>query len=43
MARIDALTSRPIGAVDRRIFGRFTEHLGRCVYGGLFDEGSPLK
>lgn len=42
MARIDVLTNRPIGTVDSRIFGSFTEHLGRCVYGGLFDEGSPL-
>ena len=42
MARIDVLTDRPIGTVDRRIFGSFTEHLGRCVYGGVFDEGSRL-
>jgi alpha-L-arabinofuranosidase len=42
VARIDVLTNRPIGTVDSRIFGSFTEHLGRCVYGGLFDEGSPL-
>jgi alpha-L-arabinofuranosidase len=27
--------------VDRRIFGQFIEHLGRCIYGGIFDEGSP--
>ena len=42
MARIDVLTDQPIGTLDRRIFGSFTEHLGRCVYGGVFDEGSPL-
>jgi alpha-N-arabinofuranosidase len=42
VARIDVLTDRPIGTVDRRIFGSFTEHRGRCVYGGVFDEGSPL-
>ena len=42
MARIDVLTDRPIGTVDRRIFGSFTEHLGRCVYGGVFDQGSRL-
>ena len=28
--------------VDRRILSGFTEHLGRCIYGGVFDEGSPL-
>ena len=43
MAQIDVLTERPIGPVDRRLFGSFTEHLGRCVYGGLFDEGSRLS
>jgi alpha-N-arabinofuranosidase len=42
VARIDVLTDQPIGTLDRRIFGSFTEHLGRCVYGGVFDEGSPL-
>jgi alpha-N-arabinofuranosidase len=42
VARIDVLADRPIGTLDRRIFGSFTEHLGRCVYGGIFDEGSPL-
>lgn len=41
MARIDVLTDRPIGMLDRRVFGGFTGHLGRCVYGGLFEEGSP--
>jgi len=38
--RIDV--DRPLGRVDRRIFGGFIEHLGRCIYGGIFDEGSPL-
>ena len=38
MAHIDVLTGRPIGTVDRRIFGSVTEHLGRCVDGGVVDE-----
>ena len=25
-----------IGTTDRRLFGAFVEHLGRCVYGGIF-------
>jgi len=25
-----------LGEVDRRIFGQFIEHLGRCVYGGIW-------
>jgi alpha-N-arabinofuranosidase len=38
--RIDP--ARAIGEVDRRIFGGFVEHLGRCIYGGIYDEGSRL-
>uniref|UniRef100_A0A831TAV2 non-reducing end alpha-L-arabinofuranosidase n=1 Tax=Thermorudis peleae TaxID=1382356 RepID=A0A831TAV2_9BACT len=43
MARIKIDLDRRIGTVDRRIFGGFIEHLGRCIYGGIFDEGSPLS
>src|SRR5438874_5881787 len=43
MARIGIDLSRRIGTVDRRIFGNFIEHLGRCIYGGIFDEGSALS
>jgi alpha-N-arabinofuranosidase len=35
--------NRVTGQVDRRILSGFTEHLGRCVYGGIYDEGSPLS
>ena len=42
-ARIKIDTDRRLGRVDRRIFGQFIEHLGRCIYGGVFDEGSPLS
>jgi alpha-L-arabinofuranosidase len=34
-------TEMAIADVDRRIFGGFAEHLGRCVYGGIYDPGSP--
>jgi alpha-N-arabinofuranosidase len=30
-----------IGEIDRRLFGAFVEHLGRCVYGGIFEPGHP--
>ena len=30
-----------IGATDRRLFGAFIEHLGRCIYGGIFEPGHP--
>ena len=42
MARIKVDLDRQVGRVDRRIFGGFVEHLGRCIYGGILDEGSPL-
>ena len=29
--------------ISRHIYGHFAEHLGRCIYGGVFDEGSPLS
>jgi alpha-N-arabinofuranosidase len=32
-----------IGKVDRRLFGSFVEHLGRCVYGGIYAPGGPLS
>jgi alpha-N-arabinofuranosidase len=28
-------------AVDPRLFGSFVEHLGRCVYTGIFEPGHP--
>jgi len=31
-----------IGEVDKRIFGSFIEHLGRAVYGGIYQPGSPF-
>ena len=30
-----------IGRTDPRLFGAFVEHLGRCVYGGIFEPGHP--
>lgn len=30
-----------IGETHRRLFGAFIEHLGRCVYGGIFEPGHP--
>ncbi|MHB1009326.1 MAG: arabinosylfuranosidase ArfA [Propionibacteriaceae bacterium] len=31
-----------IGDVSRRLFGSFVEHLGRCVYDGLYEPGHEL-
>lgn len=30
-----------VGTINRRIFGSFVEHLGRCVYDGIFEPGHP--
>ena len=43
MARIKIDLDRKVGKLDRRVFGGFIEHLGRCIYGGVFDEGSSLS
>ena len=42
-ARIKIDLDRKIGEVNKNIYGNFVEHLGRCVYGGIYDEGSPLS
>ena len=42
-ARIKIDFDRQIGTIDRNIYGNFIEHLGRCIYGGIYDEGSPLS
>jgi len=34
---------RQLGHIDRNIYGNFTEHLGRCIYGGIYEENSPLS
>ncbi|RPK75778.1 MULTISPECIES: arabinosylfuranosidase ArfA [Streptomyces] len=30
-----------VGEVNPRLFGSFVEHLGRCVYDGIFEPGHP--
>lgn len=31
-----------VGKVDDRIFGSFIEHLGRAVYGGIYEPNHPV-
>ncbi|MBI3667934.1 MAG: alpha-N-arabinofuranosidase [Acidobacteria bacterium] len=38
--KIDA--EQVIASVNPMIFGQFIEHLGRCIYGGIYEEGSTL-
>ncbi len=41
-ARIKIDTDRVIGEVHPHLFGNFAEHLGRCIYGGIYEPASPL-
>jgi alpha-N-arabinofuranosidase len=41
-ARIKLDLDRTVGEVDPLIYGSFVEHLGRMVYGGIYEPGSPL-
>ena len=40
-ARIKIDAERVIGNIDTMLYGNFTEHLGRCIYGGIYDPQSP--
>lgn len=42
-ARIKIDTDRTIGEIHPHLFGNFAEHLGRMIYGGIYEEGSPLS
>lgn len=42
-ARIKIDLDRTIGKIDKNIYGNFVEHLGRCVYGGIYENGSDLS
>ena len=36
-------TRRTISPIDENLFGSFLEHLGRAIYGGIYDPGSKLS
>ena len=40
-ARITLDRDFTIGEVPRRLFGSFVEHMGRCVYTGIYEPGHP--
>ncbi len=31
----------PIGKIDDKLYSSFTEHLGRCIYSGIYEPGHP--
>jgi len=39
-ARIKIDMERTNGDIDSLLYGNFTEHLGRCIYGGIYDPAS---
>jgi len=43
MAHIAINARHPIGRIQPRLYGSFLEHLGRCIYGGIWEEGSALS
>ena len=42
-ARVYLDSRRTLSAIDRHLFGSFLEHLGRAIYGGIYDPGSKLS
>jgi len=43
MSKILVDIRRQIDTIDRNIYGGFLEHLGRCIYGGVYELDSPLS
>ena len=41
MNRITIDLDRQLGQISPNIFGGFVEHLGRCIYGGIYEPQSP--
>jgi alpha-N-arabinofuranosidase len=39
VARLAVDPAFVVGALDRRLFGSFVEHMGRCVYTGIYEPG----
>ena len=42
-AKLRINVEQRVGTIDPFLYGHFLEHLGRCVYEGIYDEGSPLS
>ena len=41
MARLAVDPAFVVGDLDRRVFGSFVEHMGRCVYTGIYEPDHP--
>jgi alpha-L-arabinofuranosidase len=40
-AKVSLDTNRVIGQISPLLFSGFAEHMGRCIYEGIYDPGSP--
>lgn len=40
---IDVFPKHRLSAINRNIYSGFTEHMGRCIYGGIYDPENPNK
>ena len=43
VVRVYLDSRRTLRPLDRNLFGSFLEHLGRAIYGGIYDPGSKLS
>ena len=41
VARLAVDPAYVVGELDRRVFGSFVEHMGRCVYTGVYEPDHP--
>ncbi len=41
VARLAVDPAFVVGDLDRRVFGSFVEHMGRCVYTGIYEPDHP--
>ncbi|KAF3765892.1 family 51 glycoside hydrolase [Cryphonectria parasitica EP155] len=42
-ALLEVDAGKRLSKIDPMIYGGFTEHMGRCIYGGMYDPGNPLS
>ncbi|KAI0392537.1 glycoside hydrolase superfamily [Xylariaceae sp. FL0594] len=40
---IEVDPAKRLSKIDPMTYGGFTEHMGRCIYGGIYDPGNPLS
>ncbi|PVH70634.1 glycoside hydrolase family 51 protein [Cadophora sp. DSE1049] len=36
-------STHKVSKIEDNTYGGFTEHMGRCIYGGIYDPGNPLS